>query len=83
METVKIQLRVKQNFCLFFSVRHISTRVDVLTTFSDDHGNSGLIQRCKKIFQNDSELIIDAHCMNFNENHCFRAKTAIISVITE
>ena len=59
------------------------SRADVLASFSVDHSNCRLIQRCKYIFQNVSELIIDAYCMNFNENHCFRAKTAVISVITE
>ena len=33
------------------------SRVDVLTTFSDNHRNSKLIQRFKYIFQNVSELI--------------------------
>ena len=64
-------------------LRDIFTRVDLLTTFSDNHKNSTMIQRFKWIFQNASELIIDARCMNWNENHCFRSKTAMISVNTD
>ena len=46
-----------------FQLRSIRyARIVVLTTFSDNHRNYRLIQRCKQIFQNVSELIIDAHC---------------------
>ena len=69
-----LYVRAFGHWCLVFTC----ARVDVLTTFNDDHRNSRLIQRWKESIQNGSELINDAHCMNFNENHCFRAKAAMI-----
>ena len=67
----------------FINIKLMVTRVDVLTALSDKHRNSRLIQRFKQIFQNVSDLITDANCKNFNRNHCFRAKTPMIKVITQ
>ena len=40
-----------------------------------------LFSDSNRFFQNASDQENDAHGMNFYENYCFRAKTAIISVI--
>ena len=67
---------------MLINVYFHASRVDVLFTFSDNQ-KLQIDSAIQIDFSQVSELLNDENCMNCNENRSFRAKTAMISVITE